>query len=208
MYLSLIIRVYIYIYEASCANNTWYQMYNGSNSISNTLYIYHMFYESNILYITYIIITCWWWFPPTRCNKKTCTILSVRSTSTLSDTIWIFFPSSWHIGNAVLLRMFSFVFFFQGKKVNCNSYIIFSWFVQTMYFPNKNQLRLNSTSSPAAKPHSSMAYSPDRLTGVAWFKIQWLPYTYTYKINLYSTCKYVVKYIQECIYLMWICIYI
>ena len=69
----------IYIYEASCANNTWYQMYNGSNSISNTLYIYHMFYESNILYITYIIITCWWWFPPTRCNKKTCTILSVRS---------------------------------------------------------------------------------------------------------------------------------
>ena len=128
-------------------------------------------------------------------------------TSTLSDTIWIFFPSSWHIGNAVLLRMFSFVFF-PRKKVNCNSYIILSWFVQTMYFPKKNPLRLNSTSSPAAKPHSSMAYSPDRLTSVAWVKIQWLPYTYTYKINLYSTCRYVVKYIQECIYLMWICIYI
>lgn len=96
--------------------------------------------------------------------------------------------------------------FFPRKKVNCNSYITLSWFVQTMYFPTKNQLRLNSTSSPAAKPHSSMAYSPDRLTGVAWFKIQWLPYTY--KINLYSTCRYVVKYIQECIYLMWICIYI
>ena len=102
-----------------------------------------------------------------------------------------------------------FCFFSKEKKLSAiltYSYIILSWFVQTMYFPTKNQLRLNSTSSPAAKPHSSMAYSPDRLTGVAWFKIQWLPYTYMYKIYLYSTYRYVVKYIQECIYLMWICI--
>ena len=134
----------------------------------------HMFYESNILYITYIIITCWWWLPPTRCNKKNAPFFQWGHVNFVGHNLDILPIIMAHWQRSIVAYVL-FCFFFPRKKVNCNSYITLSWFVQTMYFPNKNQLRLNSTSSPAAKPHSSMAYSPDRLTSVAWFKIYTVP---------------------------------
>ena len=45
IYISLI----LHIYNASWANDTWYQMYNGSNSISNILYMSHVLRIKHII---------------------------------------------------------------------------------------------------------------------------------------------------------------
>ena len=76
----------------------------------------HMFYESNILYITYIIITCWWWLPPTRCNKKNAPFFQWGHVNFVGHNLEIL-PNHHGTLATQYCCVCSLLFFFQGKKL-------------------------------------------------------------------------------------------